>query len=109
MSDMFSDVSSSRETIGLVKGHFGDKILSGNGRYSVGKNVYTEDESSDSAASSEFSSTQVASNSGTVPPNKAYASEGYTSSVPSRVNVEGASKKVSQDLILIWISWDVDL
>lgn len=93
VSDMFSDVSSSRETIGLVKGHFGDKILSGNGRYSVGKNVYTEDESSDSAASSEFSSTQVASNSGTVPPNKAYASEGYTSCVPSRVNVEGASKK----------------
>lgn len=87
------DVSSSRETIGRGRGTVVDRLVRGANRYSVGTNGFTEDESSDSAASSEFSSTQVGRSTGSLPGKKAYASEGYASSVPSWVNTEGASKK----------------
>lgn len=71
-----------------------ERLVKGNGRYPVGQYGYTEDESSDSAASSEFSTTQVGSINGAVPRARAYVSEGYASSVPSRVNMESAAEKV---------------
>lgn len=91
---MYSDVSSSMETVVGRQGHVAERLMRGNGRYPVGKGGYTEDESSDSAASSEFSTTQVGSINGAVPHSRAYVSEGYASSVPSRVNVESATRKV---------------
>ncbi|XP_041021346.1 uncharacterized protein LOC121262803 isoform X2 [Juglans microcarpa x Juglans regia] len=89
---MYSDVSSSMETVVRRHGHVAERMR-GNGRYLVGKYGYTEDESSDSAASSEFSTTQVGSVNGAVPHTRAYVSEGYASSVASRVNVESATRK----------------
>jgi len=93
-SDMYSDVSSSMETVVGRQGHVAERLVKGNGRYPVGQYGYTEDESSDSAASSEFSTTQVGSINGAVPRARAYVSEGYASSVPSRVNMESAAEKV---------------
>ncbi|KAK9270559.1 hypothetical protein L1049_026140 [Liquidambar formosana] len=90
---MYSDVSSSMETVAGRQGNVAERFVRGNGRYQVRQNVYTEEESSDSAASSEFSSTQVGSNNGAMPRTKAYVSEGYTSSAPSRVNGETAVRK----------------
>lgn len=98
----FSDVSSSRET--LVSGHrqMTDRMTSKNGRYPTKQNGFTEDDSSDSAASSEFSTTQVGSINGALPRNRAsMASEGYSSSLPSRVNVGDAPKKVYISLKLL--------
>ncbi|KAG2692482.1 hypothetical protein I3760_08G055700 [Carya illinoinensis] len=89
---MYSDVSSSMETVVGRQGHVAERMR-GNGRYPVGKYGYSEDESSDSAASSEFSTTQVGSINGAVPHSRAYVSEGYASSVPSRVNLESATRK----------------
>lgn len=90
---MYSDVSSSVET---MVGRQANIRVKGNGRYPVRQNGYTEeDESSDSAASSEFSSTQVGSINGTIPRSRAYGSEGYASSVPSRVNTESTAVKDS--------------
>lgn len=88
------DVTSSRETIGRGNGNVAERLMRGANRYPIGSNGYTEDESSDSAASSEFSSTQVGSNKGAGPRARAYASEGYASSVPSRIHVESAGVKV---------------
>lgn len=89
---MYSDVSSSMETVVGRQGNAAERLVKGNGRYPVRQ--YTEDESSDSAASSEFSSTQVGSNNGAAgPPTGAYVSEGYTSSVPSRFNADSAIRK----------------
>ncbi|KAA8528345.1 hypothetical protein F0562_035700 [Nyssa sinensis] len=85
------DVSSSRETLG--KGYVAERLMRGANRYPVGKNGYTEDESSDSASSSEFSTTQAGSNNKAAPGSRANVSEGYASSVPSRVNVEDAPEK----------------
>ena len=45
--------------------------------------AYTEEESSDSAARSEYSFTQVRRSDIGLPGNKAYLSEGYASSTPS--------------------------
>ncbi|KAF5456023.1 hypothetical protein F2P56_025539 [Juglans regia] len=90
---MYSDVGSSMETVAGRQGHVAERLVRGNGRHPVGKYGYTEDESSDSAASSEFSTTQVGSINGAVPHTRAYVSEGYTSSVPSRVNMASAAKK----------------
>jgi hypothetical protein len=90
---MYSDVSSSMETVAGRQGDLPERLVRNNGRYPVGRNGYTEDESSDSAGSSEFSSTQVGSINGAVPRSRAYVSEGYASSVPSRVNVESAAEK----------------
>lgn len=91
---MYSDVSSSMETVAGRQGHVAERMVRGNGRHPLGKNGYTEDESSDSAASSEFSTTQVGSINGAVPHTRAYVLEGYTSSVPSRINMESSAKKV---------------
>ncbi|XP_021861749.1 uncharacterized protein [Spinacia oleracea] len=78
-----SDVYSSVE----LSGKRGERLLNGNKRYSVGKNGYAEDESEDSAGSSEFSSSQVDSNIRTASRSQAHVSEGYASSVTSKVNV----------------------
>ncbi|KAG5543870.1 hypothetical protein RHGRI_016584 [Rhododendron griersonianum] len=89
------DVTSSRETIGRGDGNGAERLMRGANRYPIGRDGYTEDESSDSAASSEFSSTQVTSNNGAGPRARAYASEGHASSVPSRINAESAGVKDS--------------
>ncbi|KAK1396035.1 Pesticidal crystal cry8Ba [Heracleum sosnowskyi] len=86
------DVSSSRETVGRGRGGVVDRLMKGANRYPVGSNGYTEEESSDSAASSEFSSTVRRSDIG-LPGSKAYLSEGYASSVPSWINKQSASNK----------------
>ena len=105
-SSVYSDdVSSSRETTGRGNVIVAERVMRGANRYPVGRNGYTEDESSDSDASSEFSSTQVGINNGIRHHAQAYGSEGYASSVPSRVNAESAAVKVysalSFDLSLI--------
>ncbi|KAK9007340.1 hypothetical protein V6N11_051168 [Hibiscus sabdariffa] len=43
--------------------------------------------------SSKFSTTQVWSINGRIPQSRAYVSEGYASSVPSRINVRSTTKK----------------
>lgn len=89
-----SDVGSSMETlVGRHKRVAPERMIRENGRYPAGKNGYTEDESDDSAASSEFSTTQVGGSiNGTVL--RSRMSEGYASSVPSAINVESAAEKV---------------
>ena len=72
----------------------GDRLMRGANRYSVGNGLYTEDESSDSAASSEFSTTQLGSNNGTVPPTRTYVSQGYGSSASSKVKMDSTRQKV---------------
>lgn len=88
----YSDVNSSMETVVGRQGNAAERFVRENGRYHSASG-YTEDESSDSAASSEFSSTQVGSNNENVPRTRAHVPEGYTSSVPSRFNAETAAKK----------------
>ncbi|KAJ8551142.1 hypothetical protein K7X08_000512 [Anisodus acutangulus] len=92
---MYSDdVSSSMETLGRGRGYVVDRLLMrGANRYPIGNSVYTEEESSDSAASSEFSSSQVGTNNGTVPRSTNYASEGYASSIPSKLNTGNKTQK----------------
>ncbi|XP_057725923.1 uncharacterized protein LOC130941436 [Arachis stenosperma] len=85
----YSEVSSSRETLVGRNGFVRDPLLRGVRK--VMHSGFTEDESSDSAASSEFSTTQVGSINGAVPRNR--ASEGYASSVPSRMNTQSAAEK----------------
>ncbi|XP_021912220.1 uncharacterized protein LOC110825972 [Carica papaya] len=92
----YSDVSSSMETIVGAQGHLAERLGRANGRYQARLSGYTEDESSDSAASSEFSTTQIGSINGAVPRSRAYNSEGYASSVPSRVTVDRAAEKDQQ-------------
>ncbi|KAI4388701.1 hypothetical protein MLD38_001006 [Melastoma candidum] len=87
---VYSDVSSSRETI---SGSYRVKTVKANGRYSLGQSGYTEEESSDSAASSEFSSTQVGITNGAMPRARAFVSEGYASTVPSRMNKQAVPDK----------------
>lgn len=92
---MYSDdVGSSMETLGRGHGHVVDRLMRGASRYPIGSSVYTEEESSDSAASSEFSSTQVGTNNGTVPRSTNYASEGCVSSIPSKLNTGNKTQKV---------------
>ncbi|KAK6938085.1 hypothetical protein RJ641_031593 [Dillenia turbinata] len=81
-----SDVSSSTYNVGLKNG----KSL---GRSGV--NGFTEeDESSDSASSSGFSSIRVGGGrNGSVPRLRVYDSEGYASSVASRIDVQSGAKK----------------
>ncbi|CAO2834467.1 unnamed protein product, partial [Amaranthus hypochondriacus] len=80
---MSSDVYSSVELSGKkVEG-----IVNGNGRYPVARNRYAEDDSEDSAGSSEFSSSQVGSNIRTASRSQPCASESYASSITSRANV----------------------
>lgn len=88
----YSDVSSSRETIFGRERNVGERFVRGSER-----TVYTEEdeEESDSAASSEFSTTQVASVSGASGMRRrANVSEGYASSVASGANVKSTSEKV---------------
>lgn len=92
----YSEVSSSRETVAGRPGVVRNRFMRGNGN--VMQSNFTEDDSSDSAASSEFSTTQVGSVNGTVPRTRAYVSEGYASSVPSRMNVKHATEKVCNDI-----------
>ncbi|KAK3030728.1 hypothetical protein RJ639_036532, partial [Escallonia herrerae] len=91
------DVNSSRETFGRGRGNVTERLMRGANRYPIGSSVYTEEEeegSSDSVTSSEFSTTQVGGSiNGGLPRTKAYASEGYASSVPSRANGENAPIK----------------
>lgn len=87
----YSDVSSSRETIFGRERNVGGRFVRGSER-----TVYTEEdeEESDSAASSEFSTTQVASVSGASGMRRrANVSEGYASSVASGANVKSTSEK----------------
>ncbi|PPR97301.1 hypothetical protein GOBAR_AA23369 [Gossypium barbadense] len=92
---IYSDVSSSMGTImGGRRGNLGDRLVKGNGRFPVGRDGFTEeDKSSDSASSSEFSIAQVGRINGRISRSKACVSEGYASSVPSRINVESAADK----------------
>ncbi|KAI3673068.1 hypothetical protein L6452_39178 [Arctium lappa] len=80
-----SDVSSSIEkTRGGGKGNVADRLLMrGADRYPVSSSVYIEDESDDSAASSEFSTTQVGANIENLACKDAYTSDGYSSHVSS--------------------------
>ncbi|KAF5185958.1 pesticidal crystal cry8Ba protein [Thalictrum thalictroides] len=93
---MYSDFSSSRETIEKGQGNASERIGVARGRghrYVVGQQEYTDDESSDSAMSSEVESTRVGSNTYSVRQAETYTSDGYTSGVPSRVNVKTSAEK----------------
>lgn len=98
---MFSDdIYSSRETLGRENTDVAKRMAMGVKRQSVQRSVYTEDESSDSAASSEFSTTQVGSNSGIVPPANTHAYGRYVSGVPLERTTESAADeklKLSDD------------
>ncbi|BAT81923.1 hypothetical protein VIGAN_03183600 [Vigna angularis var. angularis] len=88
----YSEVSSSRETLVGRPGTVRDPVM--RGAANVRQSGFTEDDSSDSAASSEFSTTQVGGSiNGALPRSRTYLSEGYTSSVPSRMNVKNAAEK----------------
>ncbi|XP_020235185.1 uncharacterized protein LOC109815018 [Cajanus cajan] len=88
----YSEVSSSRETLVGRPGTMRDSMM--RGASNVRQSGFTEDDSSDSAASSEFSTTQVGGSiNGALPRSRAYLSEGYASSVPSRMNVKSAVEK----------------
>ncbi|KAF2291614.1 hypothetical protein GH714_026178 [Hevea brasiliensis] len=110
---VYSDVSSSMETVAGRGGSVAERVVRGNGRYEVGRNGYTEDdyESSDSAASSEFSTTQAGSVSSALPRSRLRVSEGYASSVPSLANVERNARKDlnSRNLQNVKFSYDDDV
>ncbi|XP_023535679.1 uncharacterized protein LOC111797041 isoform X1 [Cucurbita pepo subsp. pepo] len=91
----FSDVSSSRETLVGAHRQMPERMWSKNGRYPTKQNGYTEEDSSDSAVSSEFSTTHVGGSiNGALPRNRdSIASEGYFSGLPSRMDVGNAPKK----------------
>lgn len=88
----YSEVSSSRETLVGRHGTLRDPMM--RGATNLRQSGLTEDDSSDSAASSEFSTTQVGSINGAPLRSRTYLSEGYASSVPSRMTVTGAAEKV---------------
>ncbi|XXG86523.1 hypothetical protein AAC387_Pa11g1398 [Persea americana] len=83
MSDpVYSDFSSSRETIGRQQQVRGTKgVGPGVGRYPVGEDDYSEDEASDSPRSSEFP-THMGNKRGEIPSRVNYRSDGYSSGVP---------------------------
>lgn len=100
------DVNSSRETIGRGIAHVAERAVRGANRYPERSSAYTEEEEeSDSAASSEFSTTQVGTNSGTVLRSATYASEGYSSSVPSKSNMGSLTQKVLCPLAEMLYPW----
>lgn len=90
----WSDVSSSMETTLGLQGKASDRFLRAKGRYPLGVKDYTEDESSDSAASSEFSTTQTGSISGVIPASRACAPENCASNVTSQLKAKGVLEKV---------------
>ncbi|KAL6180048.1 hypothetical protein ACLB2K_046717 [Fragaria x ananassa] len=99
---MYSDVSSSMDTVVGRNKPVAERLARGSERYPVGQNGYAEDESSDSAASSEFSTSQAGGGSinSAVPRGRAYASEGYNSSVQSKRNLGSAAEKGLHSRIL---------
>ncbi|KDP41462.1 hypothetical protein JCGZ_15869 [Jatropha curcas] len=111
----YSDVSSSMETVAAGRGgSVVERFVRGNSRYPVERNVYTEDdeEESDSAGSSEFSTTQAGSVSSALPRSRIRVSEGYASSVvSSQANVEtiGPRDLHSRNLQNEKLSYDDDV
>ncbi|KAL5714311.1 hypothetical protein ACHQM5_016292 [Ranunculus cassubicifolius] len=84
---MYSDFSSSRETVGKKQGNNNGAEI---GRRSVPEQDYTTDnESLDSETSYEVESSRYQSN--RYSRGNAYESEGYSSGVPSRMNADNAS------------------
>ncbi|XP_077213565.1 pesticidal crystal cry8Ba protein [Tasmannia lanceolata] len=90
--NVYSDFSSSRETARQQPVHTTERTGGLNGRYPVGQNDYTEDETSDSAGSSEFA-TRMESKSCGVPLRGSYPAESYASNVPLRADVEASAAK----------------
>lgn len=86
------DVSSSRETNSGCW-QVEEKQMRGANRYP--DNAYSEDGSSYSDGSSEFSTMQSRSANGTLPQKRAYVSEGYASRIPSEMNAHHATGKVT--------------
>lgn len=97
------------ETVAGRGGNVGERLVRGNGRYAVGRNGYTEDddESSDSAASSEFSTTQAGSVSSALPRSRLRMSEGYASSAPSLANVESNAQKVCFNNLTVFCNFEM--
>ncbi|XP_059637232.1 uncharacterized protein LOC132279312 [Cornus florida] len=86
----YDRVSSSRETLGRGHWNVAEGQMRGANGYPIGRNDFTEDESSDSAMSSEFSTTQLQSNNRGVPRTRAYVSKGHESSFVSGMSAETA-------------------
>ncbi|KAL9255246.1 hypothetical protein AKJ16_DCAP02481, partial [Drosera capensis] len=91
----YSNGGSLVEGSGKSGSNEGQRLVKGETRYSVWRNGYMEvdDESSDSAASSESSFAQAGSNGGVDSRSRAYGSGGYTSSATLRTNVGTAANK----------------
>ncbi|RWR92490.1 Pesticidal crystal cry8Ba [Cinnamomum micranthum f. kanehirae] len=100
MSDpVYSDFSSSKETIGRQQqGRGTNGVGPGVGRYPVGGDDYSEDESSDSPRSSEFP-THMGNKRGEIPSRVNYRSDGYSSGVPLQTNVPA---NVEKGKCLLW-------
>lgn len=105
---MYSDVSSSMDTVVGRHKPVTERLARGSEKYPVGGNGYAEDESSDSAASSEFSTSQAGGSiNNAVPCSRAYASEGYASSVQSKRNLGSTAEKVCVVLIVLALLFDI--
>lgn len=112
MSDpVYSDFSSSKETVGKQQQFRGTNGVGvGVGRYPIGEDDYSEDETSDSPRSSEFAA-HMGSKRGDIPSRGSYPSEGYSSSVPLHAEVPASAEKVTacfrqcSDWFLCKISW----
>ncbi|KAK4747499.1 hypothetical protein SAY87_014085 [Trapa incisa] len=90
----WSDVSSSMETTLGLQGKVPDRYLRRNGRHPLGIKDYTEEEFSDSAASSEFSTTQTGSINGAIPASsRSCATEKYASNRMSNLKSKGVLQK----------------
>lgn len=96
MSDpVYSDFSSSRETIGRQQQVRGTKgVGPGVGRYPVGEDDYSEDETSDSPRSSEFP-THMGNKRGEIPSRVNYRSDGYSSGVPLQTKLPANVEEVN--------------
>ncbi|KAL9667324.1 hypothetical protein QQ045_001676 [Rhodiola kirilowii] len=94
-SYMYSDVSSSVETREGTRA--AERHMKFNHLYPVKQSSYTEDESTNSGASSEYSSTQVGRDSGAVPHCNGNTAGQYNSRAFSRFNTNnGANKNVGK-------------
>lgn len=103
---MYSDVSSSMDTVVGRHKPVAERLARGSERYPVGQNGYAEDESSDSAGSSTSQAGGGSINSA-VPHGRAYASEGYNSSVQSKRNLGSTAEKVCTALIVLALLFDI--
>lgn len=91
---VYSDFSSSRETVGRrqqVRVTV-DRTGAGDGWHTIRDDDFTDEEASDSPRSSEFSS-HVESKKGGMPPRGIYTSESYSSNVPLRANIPASNEK----------------